>query len=85
MTTKLTVSIDPRVVERAKRYARSRSKSLSRVIQQYLEFITEQETPPTEVTSRVASLADRLVTTSSDDELKHAYLKEKYLDASDPR
>ena len=84
MTTKLTVSIDPRVVERAKRYARSRSKSLSRVIQQYLEFITEQETPPTEVTSRVANLADRLVTTTSDDELKRAYLNEKYLDASDP-
>ena len=84
MTTKLTVSIDPGVVERAKRYARSRSKSLSRVIQQYLEFITEQETPPTEVTSRVEKLADRLTVKASDDELKHAYLKEKYLDASDP-
>ena len=85
MSSKLTLSIDESVVRRAKVYARSRRKSLSRVIQQYLEFITENEPPPAEITDTVARLADQLDITATDDEMKFQYLKDKYLDASDPR
>jgi macrodomain Ter protein organizer (MatP/YcbG family) len=87
MSSKLTLNMDEAVVERAKRYARSRGMSLSKVIQQYLQFITESETEatPTEVTDRVARLADTLETAASDDELKFQYLSEKYLDAQTSR
>ena len=81
MPTKLTLSIDETVVEKAKLYARAKSKSLSKVIEQYLKFITESETPPTQVTETVRGLADTLSPPVSDDDLKYQYLKQKYLDA----
>lgn len=43
MTTKLTLSIEKSVVQRAKQYAYKNGKSLSRVVQQYLESITEKK------------------------------------------
>ena len=81
MPTKLTLSIDETVVEKAKQYASAKSKSLSKVIEQYLKFITESETPPTEVTETVRGLADTLSPAVSDDDLKDQYLKQKYVDA----
>jgi uncharacterized phage infection (PIP) family protein YhgE len=81
MSTKLTLSIDETVIEKAKVYARSRSKSLSKVIEQYLQFVTENQTPPTEVTDTVRLIADTLSPSVSDDDLKYQYLKQKYLDA----
>jgi Family of unknown function (DUF6364) len=81
MPTKLTLSIDETVVEKAKQYASAKSKSLSKVIEQYLKFITESETPPTEVTDTVRGLADTLSPPVSDDDLKYQYLKQKYVDA----
>lgn len=81
MPTKLTLSIDETVVEKAKLYASAKSKSLSKVIEQYLKFVTESETPPTEVTATVRDLADTLSPPVSDDDLKYQYLKQKYLDA----
>ena len=81
MPTKLTLSIDETVVEKAKLYASAKSMSLSKVIEQYLKFITENETPPTKVTDTVRRLADTLSPSVSDDDLKFQYLKQKYLDA----
>ncbi len=81
MPTKLTLSIDETVVEKAKLYASAKSKSLSKVVEQYLKFITENETPPTKVTDTVRRLADTLSPSVSDDDLKFQYLKQKYLDA----
>jgi hypothetical protein len=85
MSSKLTLNMDEAVVEKAKRYARSRRMSLSKVIQQYLQFITESEATPTEITDRVARLTDTLETSVSDDELKFQHLSEKYLDAQTSR
>ena len=81
MPTKLTLSIDESVIEKAKLYARAKSTSLSRVIEQYLQFVTENETPPTQVTDTVRRLADTLSPPVSDDDLKFDYLRQKYLDA----
>lgn len=80
MNTKLTLNIDDSVVERAKRYAQRRQRSLSKVIQQYLEYVTRNDVEPEEVTVEVARLADSLRVTETDDELKLRYLKEKYLE-----
>lgn len=52
MDAKLTLSVDPEVVERAKRWAASRGTSLSKAVEQYLDLATreppgaeEEETP----------------------------------------
>ena len=80
MNTKLTLNIDDSVIERAKRYAQRRQRSLSKVIQQYLEYVTRNDVEADEVTDEVAELADTLTVPETDDELKFQYLKEKYLD-----
>ena len=81
MGTKLTLNIDDSIIRRAKRFARARDKSLSKVIEQYLDFVTENELPPAGVTATVSKLADELTPTLSDDELKLRYLQDKYLRA----
>ena len=48
--SKLTVSINEAVVRRAKQYARRHGKSLSKVIEQYLAYVTKDELPPADIT-----------------------------------
>ncbi len=43
MTTKLTLSIDHKVIERAKRYAKSTGRSLSAIIESYLEELIHDD------------------------------------------
>jgi len=43
MDTKLTLKLDKKVIERAKEYAASNNKSLSRMIESYLQSLTHQE------------------------------------------
>lgn len=40
MKTKLTLNLDPDVIAKAKELAKQRNKSLSRIVQDYLHFIT---------------------------------------------
>ncbi len=42
MTTKLTLSVEKTIVERAKSYAKKTGRSLSELIENYLENITEE-------------------------------------------
>jgi hypothetical protein len=66
-------------VKRAKEYARSHGKSLSRVIEQYLAFVTEEDSAVTGVTDEVARLADTLPPSLGERDLKYEYLAGKYL------
>ena len=43
MLTKLTLSIDEAIIVRAKSYARKNGRSLSDLIQRYLEMVTKEE------------------------------------------
>jgi uridine kinase len=43
MGAKLTLTLDPRIIERAKRYARQQGRSLSNLIEDYLKLVTEPE------------------------------------------
>ncbi len=43
MTTKLTLTLEKSIIERAKVYAKSTGRSLSDIIEKYLETITEEE------------------------------------------
>jgi len=41
MNTKLTLSIDKKIIRKAKHYSYKNGKSLSKVVEQYLESLTE--------------------------------------------
>jgi hypothetical protein len=43
MTTKLTLTIEKAVIDRAKRYAEQTGRSLSDLVESYLDSITETE------------------------------------------
>lgn len=43
MSTKLTLTIDKAVIERAKNYAKHSKRSLSELIESYLESITDEK------------------------------------------
>lgn len=79
MTSKLTLSINQSVVKRAKQYAHEHGKSLSKVVEQYLSYVTQDELPPTDVTEKVANLSDTLPAPLADGDWKYEYLAEKYL------
>lgn len=50
MSTKLTLTIEKEIIERAKAYAKSHKRSLSNLIEDYLKSILEQnENPQTEI------------------------------------
>jgi hypothetical protein len=50
MSSKLTLSVDGRVVERAKRFARRRGTSVSRLVEDYLTLVSRggdsEDSPP---------------------------------------
>lgn len=74
--SKLTLNVDPDIVERAKRFARSRGTSVSRLVTGYLALITEDqagEDPP--VLRRVRG---SLRGTVPDDQDYREVLAEKY-------
>lgn len=49
MQTKLTLSIDKKTIEKAKRFARETQRSLSEIVESYLENMTN---PPDETSDR---------------------------------
>lgn len=49
MDTKLTLKLDKQVIERAKKYASSQKRSLSRIIEAYLKSLSIEEEASEEV------------------------------------
>jgi hypothetical protein len=43
MSTKLTLTIDESVIEKAKKYAKTKDKSLSNIIENYLKFLLKDD------------------------------------------
>lgn len=57
MTTKLTLTIEPEIIQKAKEYARSRGQSLSDMIENYLKVVvTEKSDSETEIAPLAKSL-----------------------------
>jgi len=85
MNAKLTLNIEEEITRKAKLFARSRGKSLSKVVEQYLRFVTEGEQPSSRISERVAGIADDLEIPEGlgSDDLKTQYLLEKYLRTQD--
>ncbi|MBW8325668.1 MAG: hypothetical protein K0M50_12960 [Prolixibacteraceae bacterium] len=80
METKLTIRLKKRVIERAKDYAKNHKISLSKMVESYLESITESQKDEPEITPLVESLSG-VIHLSDDFDLKQDYsnyLSDKY-------
>jgi cell division protein FtsL len=81
MTTKLTLSVDKRVVQRAKVFARSHKQSLSQIVTSYLDHISSQVADAEDIDPEVMELSDciRVKDLPKIQDSKYQYLKEKYI------
>ena len=80
MDKKLTIRLDSEVIDRAKSYARSNNVSVSRMIESYLDSVTQVNSNVFEITPLVKSLSGVIEIDSSYDVKKdyHDFLSEKY-------
>lgn len=56
MTTKLTLTIEEKVITSAKKYARKKGKSLSHIVENYLKSISSKDTAETTLSPKVLKL-----------------------------
>jgi len=80
MYTKLTLNVNKEIIDRAKRYAKSKKISLSRLIESYLASLTGEENEDSEITPLVESLSG-VIQLPDDIEIDNDYkdfLNEKY-------
>lgn len=82
-TTKLTLSMEPEVVYRAKKYAKNRNISLSRLIQDYLDKLSKHSPEADNlINPDILELTGILKGKIPDDidlkEEKYQYLKQKH-------
>ncbi len=82
MNTKLTLKLNKRAIERAKKYASKNKKSLSVLVENYFNLITEEENPDElEISPNVLELSG-IIKLPKNIDTKEAYrkhLEEKYL------
>ncbi len=83
MNTKLTLTIEQEIIERAKEYAKEKNRSLSDIIENYLKALTKEERKKkiTDLGPVVKSLRGSFKMTKSMDYKKELgnRLEEKYL------
>ena len=82
MNTKLTLKLNKRAIERAKRYASKNKKSLSVIVENYFNLITDKENrDEIEISPNVRELLG-IIKLPEDIDIKKIYgkhLEEKYL------
>jgi hypothetical protein len=81
MATKLTLTVEKSVIEKAKYYAKQTGRSLSEIIENYLESITNEEKSKTELSPKLRKILGA-VQLPKDFDKKQAlrgYLEQKHL------
>jgi len=82
METKLTLRLNDRVIERAKKYAKEQNTSLSKMIEAYLDSLTQEKSldRETDITPLIKSLSGVIDLPADFDYKKEYgdYLTEKY-------
>jgi antitoxin component of RelBE/YafQ-DinJ toxin-antitoxin module len=74
--SKLTLSVDPAIVARAKRYAKQQGVSISEMVELYLTAVSRPSQPPADSTPVLRALRGSLKRARLDD--YHRYLEKKY-------
>lgn len=80
MTTKLTLTVEKDVIERAKSYAKNSGRSLSELIEQYLDTLT-QENSTQKISPKLKKLVGVVTLPKDFDEKKEyqSYLEKRHL------
>ena len=80
MTTKLTLTVEKDIIERAKAYAKNTGRSLSELIENYLDSIT-QDAVGEEVSPKLKKIVGAAKLPKNFDEEKElrSYLEKKHL------
>lgn len=80
MSTKLTLTVDKSVIERAKAYAKHTGRSLSELVESYLETII-QEDKEEQLSPKLKKIVGAVKLPKNFDEKKElrAYLEKKHL------
>lgn len=79
MNKKLTLRLDDRLIDRAKRYSDRSGKSISQLVSDYFALIeTDEPIPGTELTPRVRAMIGSLKGASATEEDYRQHLEEKY-------
>lgn len=85
MKTKLTLSIDPEVIARAKEEAQRRGTSVSDMVETYLAVVSKPDEPrkAMDISPLVKSFSGVIKLKDGEefdyDKIRHEYLKEKHL------
>ena len=81
MTTKLTLTVEEDVIKRAKLYAKHTGRSLSELIETYLETLTEENQETQQISPKLKKLAGTIKLPADFDEKKElrAYFESKHL------
>ena len=61
MLTKLTLTIEKDVIEKAKEYAHGKNKSVSRIVEEYLKNVSEQKSRDVALKDLKSPITDKLV------------------------
>ena len=80
MTRKLTLSINEKTVEKAKRISRKRGKSISKMVEEYLNSITEKEEQKASAVDKIKKIMKGRITNKNLDwkKVKEEHLSKKY-------
>ena len=81
MTTKLTLTVEEGVIKRAKSYAKHTGRSLSELIETYLETLTEETQETQQISPKLKKLVGSIKLPADFNEKKElsAYFENKHL------
>jgi hypothetical protein len=81
MTTKLTLTVEKEVIKKAKLYAKHTDRSLSELVESYLETLTEENIGKEQLSPRLKRIAGIVKLPKDFDEKKElsAYFENKHL------
>ncbi len=81
MTTKLTLTVEKSVIEKAKSYAKQTGRSLSEIIEKYLESITSGEKNDENLSPKLSKLvgAVKLPENFNEEDELLTYFEKKHL------
>jgi hypothetical protein len=81
MTTKLTLTVEKAVIEKAKSFAKHTGRSLSELVENYLETLTEENSSKEGLSPRLQKIAGAIKLPADFDEKKELreYYENKHL------
>ena len=79
MLTKLTLTIDDTVIKRAKKYAQIKNKSISRMVEEYLDIISDESNKELNFEQLSSPITDGMVGVVKDNGKDYKQLLEEAL------